>query len=64
LRHEEIVAHLGKVGASKILYPARMEFVREIPLTAAGKADKKILRKDIEEKLKSEAEKSQGSQAA
>jgi non-ribosomal peptide synthetase component E (peptide arylation enzyme) len=60
LRHEEIVAHLGKAGASKILYPARMEFVEEIPLTAAGKADKKILRKDIEEKLKSEAQKGRG----
>jgi 2,3-dihydroxybenzoate-AMP ligase/mycobactin salicyl-AMP ligase len=60
LRHEEIVAHLGKAGASKILYPARMEFVEEIPLTAAGKADKKILKKDIEEKLKSEALKGRG----
>jgi non-ribosomal peptide synthetase component E (peptide arylation enzyme) len=57
LSHGEIVDHLGKAGASRILYPARMEFVEEIPLTAAGKADKKILRKDIEEKLKSEAQK-------
>ena len=57
LSHEEIVDHLGKAGASRILYPARMEFVEEIPLTAAGKADKKILRNDIEEKLKSEAQK-------
>jgi len=57
LRQEEILKHLEKVGASKVLYPARMEFVEEIPLTAAGKADKKILRNDIEEKLKSEARK-------
>jgi non-ribosomal peptide synthetase component E (peptide arylation enzyme) len=55
LRQEEILKHLEKVGASKVLYPARMEFVEEIPLTAAGKADKKILKKDIEEKLKSGA---------
>ncbi|MBW1997100.1 MAG: hypothetical protein JRJ29_03940, partial [Deltaproteobacteria bacterium] len=41
----------NKQGASKILFPARMEFVEEIPLTAAGKADKKALRKDIEEKI-------------
>jgi non-ribosomal peptide synthetase component E (peptide arylation enzyme) len=52
LRQEEILKHLEKIGASKVLYPARMEFVEEIPLTAAGKADKKILKKDIEEKLK------------
>jgi non-ribosomal peptide synthetase component E (peptide arylation enzyme) len=64
LRQEEILEHLGKVGASKILYPARIEFVEEIPLTAAGKADKKILKKDIEEKLKSEAKRERGSEAA
>jgi len=32
-----------------------MEFVDEIPLTAAGKADKKILKKDIEEKISRES---------
>ncbi len=52
--HEEVVAHLDKMKASKIHYPARTELVQEIPLTAAGKADKKILKKDIEEKLKAE----------
>jgi non-ribosomal peptide synthetase component E (peptide arylation enzyme) len=31
--------------------------VSEIPLTAAGKADKKVLKKDIAEKLKAEAQK-------
>ena len=54
ITHEEIVAHLVKVEASKILYPARIEVVQEMPLTAAGKADKKILKKDIEEKLKNQ----------
>ena len=51
---EEIVAHLAKVEASRPLYPARIEVVQEMPLTAAGKADKKILKKDIEEKLKNQ----------
>lgn len=54
ITHEEIVAHLAKVEASRALYPARIEVVQEMPLTAAGKADKKILKKDIEEKLKNQ----------
>jgi non-ribosomal peptide synthetase component E (peptide arylation enzyme) len=49
--------HLDKMEASKIHYPARTEIVREMPQTAAGKADKKALKKDIEEKLNSESEK-------
>jgi len=48
------VEHLKRQEASKLLYPARIEFVDEIALTAAGKADKKALRKDIEEKIKRE----------
>jgi non-ribosomal peptide synthetase component E (peptide arylation enzyme) len=51
---EEIVSHLAKVEASRVLYPVRIEVVQEMPLTAAGKADKKILKKDIEEKLKNQ----------
>ena len=47
LAHENIIAHLEQIGASKKIFPARIEFVEEIPLTAAGKADKKILKKDI-----------------
>jgi non-ribosomal peptide synthetase component E (peptide arylation enzyme) len=49
---EEILEYMKEMEASKILYPGRIEFVDEIPLTAAGKADKKVLKKDIEEKLK------------
>jgi non-ribosomal peptide synthetase component E (peptide arylation enzyme) len=49
---DDIFAHLEKLEASKIHHPARIEFLNEIPLTAAGKADKKALKKDIEEKLK------------
>jgi len=54
ISYEEIIEHLEKLGAPKIFYPKRVELVEEIPLTAAGKADKKILKKDIEEKLKAE----------
>ncbi len=53
--HDQVIAHLDKMEASKIHYPARTEIVREMPLTAAGKADKKVLKKDIEGKLKAEA---------
>ncbi len=52
---EDILAFMKEMEASKILYPGRIELVDEIPLTAAGKADKKVLKKDIEEKLKKES---------
>lgn len=48
---DEIRNHLEKMGAPKHQLPARVEFVEEIPLTAAGKADKKRLKQDIESKL-------------
>jgi non-ribosomal peptide synthetase component E (peptide arylation enzyme) len=54
--HEAVITYLNKMEASKIHYPARTEIVQEMPLTAAGKADKKVLKKDIEEKLKTESE--------
>jgi non-ribosomal peptide synthetase component E (peptide arylation enzyme) len=57
LSHEDILHHLKTLGTAKIHYPKRTIFVSEIPLTAAGKADKKILKKDIEEMLKAEARK-------
>ena len=47
LAHDDIVEHLKQIGASKKLFPARIEFVEEIPLTAAGKADKKMLKKKL-----------------
>ena len=55
LSHEDILQHLKTMEAARMHYPERTIFVSEIPLTAAGKADKKILKKDIESKLKSEA---------
>jgi non-ribosomal peptide synthetase component E (peptide arylation enzyme) len=57
LSHEDIIDHLKTLEAAKIHYPERTLFVSEIPLTAAGKADKKILKKDIEKKIKAEAQK-------
>ena len=53
--YENIIRHMEKLGVSKIHYPKRIEFVEEIPLTAAGKADKKVLRKDIQEKIRAES---------
>jgi 2,3-dihydroxybenzoate-AMP ligase/mycobactin salicyl-AMP ligase len=41
---EDIHAHLRAEGASNALLPARLVVVDSIPLTAAGKADKKELR--------------------
>ena len=50
IRSEDILEHMKKMEAPKIHYPARVEFVENIPLTAAGKADKKLLRQWVEEK--------------
>ena len=52
---EEITTHMSAVGASKILIPGRVEFMEQLPLTAAGKADKKALRADIAMKLENES---------
>ena len=49
-----IIRHLKGKGASVLLLPERIEFVDEIPLTKAGKPDKKVLRADIKEKLNRE----------
>ncbi len=48
---EEIKAFIDSKGASKLLVPERFEFVDAIPMTQAGKHDKKALKKDIKEKL-------------
>jgi non-ribosomal peptide synthetase component E (peptide arylation enzyme) len=49
--HEEVVAHLETLEAPRSLVPVHTEIMAEIPLTAAGKADKKVLRVIIAEKL-------------
>lgn len=54
ISHAEIINHLQQVGASRIFFPARTEIVNQLPLTAAGKVDKKVLRADIAEKLEAE----------
>jgi acyl-CoA synthetase (AMP-forming)/AMP-acid ligase II len=41
-------------GASKLLLPERFEFVDVLPLTEAGKHDKKALREEIKQKLAQE----------
>ncbi len=52
LSHAELVDHMLRLGCAKALLPARIELMGQIPLTAAGKADKKALRADIEAKMK------------
>jgi 2,3-dihydroxybenzoate-AMP ligase/mycobactin salicyl-AMP ligase len=47
----EIIAFMTANGASKLLFPERFEFVNVLPLTEAGKHDKKALRQDIKRKL-------------
>jgi len=53
---QDITTHLIELGASKLAYPARVELVDDMPLTAAGKIDKKELRQSIREKMQSEAQ--------
>jgi 2,3-dihydroxybenzoate-AMP ligase len=48
---DEITAFMTAKGASKLLIPERFEFVDVLPLTEAGKHDKKALREDIKRKL-------------
>jgi len=48
---EEIKSFMESQGASKLLIPERFEFLSMLPLTEAGKHDKKALRKDIKQKI-------------
>jgi 2,3-dihydroxybenzoate-AMP ligase/mycobactin salicyl-AMP ligase len=47
----EIKSFMNSQGASKLLIPERFEFVVALPLTEAGKHDKKALREDIKQKI-------------
>lgn len=47
LAPEDIKAFMENRGASKLLIPERFEFIDTLPMTRAGKHDKKNLRKDI-----------------
>jgi 2,3-dihydroxybenzoate-AMP ligase len=51
LDHEGIKTFMEDIGASKLLIPDRVELVDTLPLTEAGKHDKKALREDIRHKL-------------
>lgn len=51
---EEINTYMTDEGASKAILPARVEVVEDMPLTAAGKADKKLLREQVRQKLAQE----------
>ena len=49
---EEIAEFMRERGASKLLIPERFEFIEAIPMTQAGKSDKKALREDIKRRIK------------
>ncbi len=48
---EEIKSFMESRGASTLLIPERFEFVATLPLTEAGKHDKKALREDMKQKI-------------
>ena len=48
---EEIKSFMESQGASNLLVPERFEFLDVLPLTEAGKHDKKALREDIKRKM-------------
>jgi 2,3-dihydroxybenzoate-AMP ligase len=51
LSFEELVTYLKSIGASVLQLPERLEIIDSIPLTKVGKADKKVLKEDIQRKL-------------
>lgn len=53
LQIEDIVEQMKTLGISKALIPACLEIVDHLPLTAAGKVDKKVLRQITENKYSS-----------
>jgi 2,3-dihydroxybenzoate-AMP ligase/mycobactin salicyl-AMP ligase len=56
LSFEEIISFLKEKKASVLQFPERIEFIQDMPLTAAEKIDKKVLRSDIQKKLAAEME--------
>ena len=54
LSFETLIAYLKGIGASVLQLPERVELIDTIPLTKVGKADKKILKEDIQRKLSQE----------
>jgi 2,3-dihydroxybenzoate-AMP ligase/mycobactin salicyl-AMP ligase len=56
LTFEEIINFLKEKKASVLQLPERIEFIQDMPLTAAEKIDKKALQEDIRKKLAAEKE--------
>jgi non-ribosomal peptide synthetase component E (peptide arylation enzyme) len=54
LSFEKIIAYLKEKKASVLQLPERIEFIETMPFTKAEKVDKKLLREDIERKLKAD----------
>ena len=50
---ENIISFLKERKASVIHFPERIEFIDAMPFTKAEKIDKRVLKEDIEEKIKS-----------
>jgi 2,3-dihydroxybenzoate-AMP ligase/mycobactin salicyl-AMP ligase len=48
---EKIKSFMESRGASKLLIPERFELIDVLPMTEAGKHDKKVLREDIRRKM-------------
>ena len=48
---EKIKSFMERRGASKLLIPERFELIDVLPMTEAGKHDKKVLREDIRRKM-------------
>ncbi len=51
-----LAAYLEQVGLAKFKWPERLEIIDDMPLTASGKLSKVILRQQIAQALKAEAE--------
>jgi 2,3-dihydroxybenzoate-AMP ligase len=51
LTFSDLIDYLKGIGASVLQLPERLEFIESIPLTKVGKADKKVLKEDIQRKL-------------
>ena len=51
LSEKELQAFMESKGASKLLIPEKFVFVDTLPMTEAGKHDKKALREDIKRKM-------------
>jgi len=54
LNFDDMVAFLKEKGIAPYKLPERLEFLDEMPLVAGMKVDKKVLREDIQQKLKAE----------